>query len=378
MFRFIVKLIVLIGFNAALGVGILTMAYAGRRYEQWETDSVLYVTPRNTQFDLVILGSSRAKLLTRLKPNLECLERELEMNVLGMATPFGGGVVPAKMYLDRFYDRGNNPECILFFVDPFMFFSKGPNEGHKLVYYEPFDPLFLIRLVRNGFDHRRLATYVRTKFSLERLCEKPEEIGYHTRALSKEDLDPEAMRKRVDSLYYNGVAPEVFERYKACLEHIMRLAEKNGDRMIIAFAPTLLGREPGHEHVLEFLKKLGKQYEFEVYDFTDAIQDHKLYSDFDHLNSPGVERFVKGFLKPAITKPPEKTPDYAACFRPFSTKSSSRCCTRSQVVPISASTSGLRALSVPSMPRASSIPCEMAPPINSANCLRASVSSSSS
>ena len=37
-----------------------------------------------------------------------------------------------------------------------------------------------------------------------------------------------------------------------------------------------------------------------MHDFTDAIHDLSLYSDYDHLNSEGVELFVTQFLRPVL------------------------------------------------------------------------------
>ena len=300
MIRLVSKLGLLLGVNAALGVGLLVLIDAGRHYEQWQTDSVLLATPRNTEFDLVVLGSSRAKLYTRLKPNLECLERELDMRVLGMATPFGGGIVPAQMYLANFYERGNRVKNILLFLDPFVMFSRGPNEGHKFVHFEPFRLRFLWKMARHGFGHRRIMAYVRSKFSLDWLTQKPAEVGYHTRALTPDDLDPVRMQMRMNSLFPDGLNEANFKHYARSLEQFLDMAQRNNARVIIAFPPTLLGPDPGRPSVLALLEEYRRRYEFEFHDLTTAVVDPGLYSDYDHLNSMGVEHFVSRFLKPLL------------------------------------------------------------------------------
>ncbi len=304
MKRFTLKLGLLLGVNALVGLAVLTVLDMGRSYEQWQHDSVLSVTPRNTDFDLVMLGSSRAKRLTRLKPNLECLERELAAKVLGMGSPFGGGIVPAKLYLGNFYDRGNRAKTVLFLLDPFILFSRGPNEGHKLVYFEPFRLSFLTRMILNGFDHRRIVTYVRTKFSLAWLTQAPSELGYYRKALTPEDLDPERLRMRMDSLYPDGLDEAHFNRYAKVLGEILEMCQRHNTRMVIAFPTTLLGPDPGRPKVLELLDEYAKRYDFEFYDFTDAVTDPGLFADYDHLNSMGVEYFVSNSLKHVLHSAP--------------------------------------------------------------------------
>ncbi|HOZ46161.1 MAG TPA: hypothetical protein PLO37_07250 [Candidatus Hydrogenedentes bacterium] len=294
------KLVWLAAFNAALGMAFLVLVDMGRDLDQCQTDSVLLAMPQDTQFDLAILGSSRAKLFTRIRPNIECLERTLGTRVFGMATPFGGGIVPAKLYLDSFYAQGNRADTVLLFLDPFMLFCRGPNEGHKLVYWEPFRFSFFVRMVREGFDYRRLVTYIRSKFLWNHIAQKPIELGRHDETLSSDLLDPERMSMRMNSLYPDGLDPAQFTRYAKTLRDVIATGQRQGARMIIAFAPTLLGDDPGRPMVAAFLDELQAQHEFEVYDFTHAVADPGLFADYDHLNSAGVEEFVSRTLKPLL------------------------------------------------------------------------------
>ena len=302
MKRLLFKLILLASANAAVGLAILQLADARHSFEQWQTDSVLLATPRDTAFDMVILGASRVKLLTRIRSNLDCLQRELRMKVLGMASAFGGGIVPAQMYLSNFYERGNTAGIVLISLPPSILFSRGPNQDHKIVYYEPFRFDFLLKMVRHGFGYRRIITYVRSKFTPAWLLQRPVPLANAWRTLTPEDVTPRRIQMRIDSMYTDGLDEARFKEYAKVFEDILGMARGHGARVVVIFAPTLLGEEPGTPKVRSLLAELGKRHAFEFYDFTNVLTDPSLYADLDHLNSKGAEQFVTRCLKPVLIK----------------------------------------------------------------------------
>lgn len=302
MKRFLIKISLLVGINVAIALIIMTVIDARRSFQQWETDSILYVTPKNESYDFVSLGTSRGRVFSEFKDNHDFVVRELGMKFLNLAISFGGGILPEKMFLKYFFDRGNHTKAVVFFLDPFMMFSDGSNKYHRFVYYEPFRPRFLLELFRNGIPIQRIITYVRSKFGSYWFVRGPVVKERDPRVAQRKDTDAEMKLKRMDSLYPEGLDRDIFKGYCEDLVEILGMAKNHGARMIIIFAPTLLGPEPGARWVTEFLDTCKSRYEFEVYDYTDLIQDYGYFADHDHLNSRGFEFFVKQYLEPILRK----------------------------------------------------------------------------
>lgn len=301
MKQLIIKAFLLALLNALLGLLVLAVNDSRYHFQQYETDSILLSTPKNTHFDVVVLGTSRARLLTRVRCNLECLERELG-RTFGLAIPFGGGIVPERLFLDNFFSKGNEADTIVYFLDAFQLFAPQPNREHRFVYYEPLRLRFLWQMMRNGFPPERIFTYVQSKFTYRWFTQAPGEVGCIDRVLTPDRIDPETMKKRVDSLYFEGLSETYFRRYARDLECILDTARSHGSRVLIAFPPTLLGPQPGADRLKKELEALRNAYTFEFFDFTDAVTDINLYYDYDHLNGAGVEQFVTKHLKPALGK----------------------------------------------------------------------------
>jgi len=302
MKRFLIKISLLVGINVAIALIIMTVVDARRSFQQWETDSILYVTPKNESYDFVSLGTSRARVFSEFKDNHDFVVRELGMKFLNLAIPFGGGILPEKMFLKHFFDRGNKTKAVVFFLDPFMMFSDGSNKYHRFVYYEPFRPRFLLELFRNGIPIQHIITYVRSKFGSYWFVRARVVKERDPRVAERKDTDIEMERKRIDGLYPDGLDEGVFKRYCKDLLEILGMAKNHGARMMIIFAPTLLGPEPGARWVTKFLDTCKTDYAFEVYDYTNMIQDYGYFADHDHLNSRGFEFFVKQYLEPILRK----------------------------------------------------------------------------
>jgi len=301
MKKFIFKTIVFCAINVLAAIIVLAVVDSHYHFQQYETDSILLATPYNTEFGTVILGTSRARILTRVKCNWECLERELNMPVLNLAIPFGGGIVPEKLYLANFFRQGNRTKTILYFIDAFTLFSPQPNKQHRLVYYEPFRFAFLYDLMRNGFPLQRVFIYLQSKFTWRWFTQTPGGVpcDYET---VKPPVDPDKVKKRVESLYFDGLNEVYFRKYVGVLGEILDMAKAHGCRVILALPPTLLGSQPGEMRLLEQLTVFRRNYDFEFYDFTDKIGEPELFGDYDHLNSRGVEVFAHTLLKPLFVR----------------------------------------------------------------------------
>jgi len=298
MKRLAIKIGIFLAINAACAFLVLAVADRRLHFNQWETDSILISTPRETAFDYVILGTSRARLLNRVKANHDVMERELG-RTMNLALGFGGGIVPEKIFLQNFFREKNTTKTIVYFLDAFTLYSDEPNRMHRLVYYEPFRPWFLTQLVLNDFPFERIFIYIQSKFTRRWFTQVP--AGARgDKARVKTPIDPELAKKRVESMYFDGLNEDYFKKYMGTLREIFELARDNKCRLVLAFPPTLLGSQPGEYQVLAQLANLRKEFTFEFHDFTEKIKNPEFYSDYDHLNAKGVEVFVQDYLKPAL------------------------------------------------------------------------------
>ena len=286
--------------NVCLGLAFLHVHESRLAYEPWETDSVLLTMPRGEQVDLAILGSSRAHVLSRYKDNRETLERELGMRTVNMALPLGGGIRPARYYLECFFEGGSTTPRLLYVLDPFVFFLAGPNDSHKFVYAEPLRFSFLKKLVFDGYPVKRILTYVRSKFSHAWLAQVAKPLDRFERTAEYAINDQRLFDGRINNLYSDGLQEDNFIRYRAQFIKILELCRERNVSMFVVLPPTLLGPEPGAVQVLGWLDSLKSEYDFELHDMTSVMAEPEHYYNLDHLNTAGVEFFVREFLAPIL------------------------------------------------------------------------------
>ncbi|MBX3176188.1 MAG: hypothetical protein KF886_02400 [Candidatus Hydrogenedentes bacterium] len=292
------KGIAFLALNAALAWAVLALHERTLSYAPWETDSILLAMPEEANHDLVFLGTSRAYLFSRFREHHEVTEAALGRTVFNMALPQGGGIKPARFYLETYFEGGNRAGRVVYFLDPFVFHSRGANEDHKFVYFEPLRLQFLAKMIGNGYNHRQLVSYIRSKFSRAWLLQGPEPLVHHTAHMDADGQTAERVALRIETLFPEGYQPETARRYAAEFWRIVDVCRENGVPLTVAVLPTLLGPEPGHGEMLELVAEIGP--EGGVYDWHGAIGDYRRYYNLDHLNLGGVELFMREFLRPAL------------------------------------------------------------------------------
>lgn len=302
MRRFIAKSLLLIMLNTAVGLVVLEVHDARLHYERWQTDSILLAMPRASSFDAVFLGSSHAYLFSRFKENHAIVERELGMRVCNLALPTGGGLRPARFMLEYFFERGNTAKKVVYFLDPFVFFSTGANDAHKFVYFEPLQFSFLKKLAMDGYPLRSILTYIRSKFSYAWFFQEAQPLLGQTQTLEGEMIDPAKVKARMESLYGDGIREANFERYAREFVRIAEYCKARGAALYVIVPPTLLGPEPGTQRTFAWLEEQRKRFGFEVRDLCEAMPERKYYYNLDHLNTPGVERFMRDFVRPILRR----------------------------------------------------------------------------
>jgi hypothetical protein len=300
--KLLLKSSLFLALNAALAVAVLHLHASTLTTTPWETDSVLMAMPTSSHTDLVFLGTSRAYLLSRFQKHHEMVEKTLGRNVFNMALPQGGGITPARFCLETYWEQENTTERVIYFLDPFVLYSPGANENHKFVYFEPFRISFLAKLVRNHYPYRRIITYVRSKFSAAWLFQKPRPLVHHIAPLSESEYTKERIALRLDSLYPDGLPADVFATYTAEFERIVALCEHHNTPLTVIVPPTLLGPEPGHDAMMEWLRGLEEKQGIAVRNWVNVMPDRTKFYNLDHMNLGGIEAFMEGWVRPMLDK----------------------------------------------------------------------------
>lgn len=280
--------------NALIVLIILIISQSLYHYDNWDSEGHLFVIPKDTNYDILMLGASHGRVLSS-SHNHERLEKILSKNILNLSKT-AGGVVPEKLYFSYFYTRGNSAKKVVYFLDPFVFFSKKWNEGAYFLEDEPLSPRFLLEAIRQKLDKQIIFNYIRSKFTyfwfISRKPSTPEiERG------SLEAVNAEAVRKRMERLYPDGMEGAPAAAYSEILEETIRLADEHNNKIIFILMPTQLGDVPGSEYLIRKLKALKESGRSEFYNLSDIMREPKFYSDHDHLNTEGVEYFTKNYLK---------------------------------------------------------------------------------
>lgn len=286
--------------NAVLAVAVLKIHEATLKRERWETDSILLVMPEGEHRDVVMLGTSHAYVCARFQEHQAATERELGASVFNMAIPQGGGIVPARFYLETYFDAGNRADHVVYLLDPFVLYTRGSNEDHKFVYFEPFQFRFFEKMVRNGYNYRQLVSYVRSKFSGAWLLQKPDVLIHHVKGYPPELVTPERIEKRMGTLYPDGMHEEVFEHYTREFMKIAARCKAEGARLDVVVPPTLMGPEWGHATMMKWLEGLRDRGDITLTDCSNAIKNPERYYNLDHLNLSGIEEFMGHYVRPML------------------------------------------------------------------------------
>jgi hypothetical protein len=294
--------------NAALAIVVLKAHESTLRYARWETDSNLLVMPESEHRDVVILGTSHAYVCARFQEHQAATERELDRTVFNMAIAQGGGIKPARFYLETYFEQGNTAEHVVYLIDPFVFFTAGSNEQHRFVYMEPFRLRFLAKMIRNGYHYQQIVTYFRSKFRSQWLFQKPDVLICHAKGYPPELVTPDRIAKRIKSLYPDGLQDDVFERYQREFLKIVARCKAQDVQLNVAVPPTLLGQEPGHAAVMTWLETLRARGDITLDDFSTAITDPQRYYNLDHLNLSGIEELMGQHLRPVLDAHAEHAP----------------------------------------------------------------------
>ncbi len=273
-------------------------AYVARQeFTNGTTESNLLMMPSDTDFDLVLLGSSHGRNFSR-DGNHERVEEALQGRFCNLSVGGGGGLVPALASLSVFYARGNSATHVVYLIDPWIFHARVWNEAHSFAEGEPFALDLLYYLVQGGMDPVRLREYFTSKLSSGWLSTGPR---LNDMQPPVEFVDPASVASRLKNLYPEGVDTVAFSHYSGVLRQVVHTAARHGSRVWLVRPPTLLGDEPGSAMLTGMLEELRAPFpQVEVRDTSTALTELRLFEDLDHLNSEGVTAYAAQVLRPAL------------------------------------------------------------------------------
>lgn len=300
MLRLIKTLLIFLAANALIMLLLVQIPRYRFRWTTLNTDSVLYIMPSKARYDFVMLGTSHGKTFDR--GSHEDVEAILGKTFLNLSRGGGGGLIPALIYLDEFYSRGNQADTVLYLLDPYVFYGTVWNENRYFAEDEPLEFGFLNRMWKHGMSREAIWNYVQSKLTWS-WFKGPETHWSSTyrkdrrlKAASQHEVD-----LRIESLYLEGSEDAKFQHYKGVLQKVYELARGHKARLVLAFPPTLLGVQPGQEKVRDWLLEfVAANPGVSFLDGSAAVLEPEYYYNHDHLNYEGIKVAAKRVLAPAL------------------------------------------------------------------------------
>ncbi len=283
---------------------LMIISYYSNRVDRyhfynWETESNLLHLKSNQHYDMLIMGISHARNLSRHRNHLKT-ERILNKKVVNIGRGLGkAGASIQLLYLRQFYAMNNKADIVLYVMTPPMMFSDRDKQSTAFN-DEPFKPGFLMRLFMSKVPDKWNKTfyYLESKTKKEWLNILPYSEEIMDRQLNK--IDTLAINEGLKAAYPIGLDQHMFEKNAITVTHTVKLCKRKNARIIFVITPTLFGSWPGHQQVIQFLARLNKEFGVVIYDFSSAFSDPSLFYDHHHLNSKGVEIFLEDCLKPLL------------------------------------------------------------------------------
>lgn len=262
------------------------------QYENWNTESNLFIIPENSSFDLLIMGTSHGRIFSRNQNHL-IVEKILSKKILNISYS-SGGIIPEEIFLEYFFKKGNKTKSIVYFIDPFVLYSSSWNEKfYDLGIAEPINALFLSELFSFDINKRVIFDYFASKFTLKWITKKPNDSLPILQTVSLNNSD---IKWRINNLYPDSMNNNNFNKYANELKKVVSLSEKNNAKIVFVI-PSTLFEDPGNKQLEKLLKIFKEKYNIPYYDYSSAIKDSNLFYDIDHLNRRGIIFFTTNYLK---------------------------------------------------------------------------------
>ena len=294
----VVLYLVLFFLSLYLVLKILSTIVYRRDFKNSETESNTLIIKEKTHYDLLFMGISHARNLSR-NGNHERVEKILNKKMINLGQGSGKCSINEQLfYLDYFYSKGNTTDKICIVLSPPMLSSSTLPQASTTFDNEIFDLSFFSKYLFFNTENKseRLLNYVQSKFSKNWISMKP------IYSKSNDDFLIELDSTKIEDGFNlafgsSGFNIEQFKKSCSIVEEIIKLAKKNNSKIYFFIPPALFGKWPGHFETINFLNKNKIYYNFEYTDFSESILEPKMYYDHHHLNSNGVDLFTEKYLK---------------------------------------------------------------------------------
>jgi hypothetical protein len=275
-----------------------------KEYHNFNVEDNVIITPKNEHFDFVMLGLSHARNFSR-HSNHQRVEEILDKKFINYGKGGGkGNIANQHVYLKYFLSRGNTTDHILYVLSMPMFFAERLDENAFTYQYEKLDPLFFYQVLTGPDINKgeKLYTYIRSKFD-KQWREKYGPWSEKKRETTLEKFDTTQIIDGFKRAYVNGLEFDTFEKNKELMQKTVELAKKNNIDITFIVTPSTFGEWPGHEHVMDFMGELKEEYGTQIFDFSRVyLHQNEYFYDHHHLNSDGVVKFTREYLKPMLNK----------------------------------------------------------------------------
>lgn len=254
-------------------------------------------------YDYVILGASHAYAMD-YDDSTARLEEMTGAKVLNLSSE-GAGVTVSRVFLNYFLAR-HRTRNVIYLVDSFAFYTAEWNEDRikdtRLYNRAPFDLRLAWQMLLQPATRPIALDYIfgfakinnAERFANDITEEEATKFDKVYRPVAQID------KQRITYLYPEVVDKQLFDRYMAELEAMIKDLQKRGVTLIVAKPPIpkrMYDMIPGEADFDARLTALLSQYGVEFHDFSLVMDDNQYYFNSDHLNRTGVLYFFENFLK---------------------------------------------------------------------------------
>jgi hypothetical protein len=267
-----------------------------------ETESNTLVIENNQNYDLAFLGISHARNFSRYQ-NHQMIENKINKTILNLGQGASScGPNEQLFYLSYTYSKNITIDTIIYVLSPPLLYSNELNIASSTFDLESFKISFLYQYLQHPSENKaeRLFHYIKSKLNPEWFFHTPLNRGPNTRALK--GLDSLKVQEGFKLAYPYGLQNDTYIKSCKVIETTIQLAKKNNSTVIFIIPPALFGKWPGHAETYNLCEKMKQIYGCGCYDFSESMLDANNYYDHHHLNSSGVEYFVKNYLSVVLNK----------------------------------------------------------------------------
>lgn len=294
-------LVFLMAAGGFIAISLLCNYFTARHeYKISQLESNLFFIEENQKYDLTILGISHARNFSR-QANHEISEEFLNQKIINLGRGNAlCGMRGQELYLDFFYEKGNETKEILLVASPPLLYGTYLDSVDIAFWDEPIRADFVsFFLKKEGWGGvSKMFYHFRNKLRPSWL--KLEKYPSGKNEIRLEKLDTTAIREGFELSRPNGRTPEMLLENTDYFKNIAEKAAAQKSELIVMIPPAAFGKWEGHEEVWTALKNLKNQYDFKLLDFSESVTNLDFYYDHHHLNTAGIQYFLKEKYLPEL------------------------------------------------------------------------------